>query len=138
MVASNDDVCVTVPDYPEAHIIPQHLTPLHATQEPALRCPECARAFTQVNSYKRHLRAYHQIPCLPDDFYQPLRDALDGKSTYSHCLRAFIDFYRLRDHINRRVCLRFDPTKDKTVPICDRPDLRMHLRYKSIPGLILN
>ena len=24
------------------------------------------------------------------------------------------------------------------MPICDRPDLRMHLRYKSIPGLLLN
>ena len=28
--------------------------------------------------------------------------------------------------------------QDQIVPICDRPDLRMHLRYKSIPGLLLN
>ena len=47
-------------------------------------------------------------------------------------MKAFIDFYRLRDHVNRRVCFQFDPAID-----C-RPDLRMYLRYKSIPGLLLN
>ena len=132
------DVCVTIPDYPEAQII----TPLHASmpspQEPVLRCPECARAFTQARTYKRHLREHHQIPCNPDDLFLPLRDALDGHSTCRHCLKRFTDFYRLRDHINKRVCMSFDPAKDIIVPIYDRPDLRMHLRYKSIPGLLLN
>ena len=42
-----------------------------------------------------------------------------------HCMKKFIDFYRFR-------------AQDTIVPICDRPDLRMHLRYKSIPGLLLN
>ena len=46
--------------------------------------------------------------------------------------------YRLRDHINRRVYLQFDPAKETIALICDRPDLRMHLRYRSIPGLLLN
>ena len=53
-------------------------------------------------------------------------------------MKKFIDFYRLRDHINRPACLLFNPAQDTIVPICDRPDLRMHLRYRSIPGLLLN
>ena len=138
MDESVEDVCVTVPVYPEAQISPPLRDSMHMPQEPVLRCPECARAFTQARSYKRHLREYHQIPCHPEDLFLPLRDALNGHSTCRHCLKQFTDFYRLRDHINKRVCLSFDPAKDTIVPICDRPDLRMHLRYKSIPGLLLN
>ena len=50
----------------------------------------------------------------------------------------FETVHRFLQIINKRVCMSFDPTKDTIVPICDRPDLRMHLRYKSIPGLLLN
>ena len=62
----------------------------------------------------------------------------NGYPICAHCYKSFIDLYPLRDHINRRVCLHFDPAKDCIVPICNRPDLRMHLRYRSIPGLLLN
>ena len=134
--ASVEDICVTIPEYPEAQIIPPNLESMHTPQEPVLRCPECARAFNQANSYKRHFREYHQIPCHPDDLFLPLRDALDGHSTCRHCLQKFTDFHRLKDHINKRICMSFDPTKDIIVPICDRPDLRMHLRCKNIPDLL--
>ena len=46
--------------------------------------------------------------------------------------------YRLKAHINARICLHFDRSKDSIVPIAARPSLRMHLRYKSIPGLLLD
>ena len=43
-----------------------------------------------------------------------------------------------RNSLISSVCLFFNALQDQIVPICDRPDLRMHLRYKSIPGLLLN
>ena len=132
------DAGVHVPDYPETHIpVPStHSDP--CTQVSVLKCHECHRTFTQVGPYKRHLREYHQIPCIQEDLYNPLRDTTNGHPTCRHCNKKFTDFFRLRDHINKRVCLLFNALQDQIVPIYDRPDLRMHLRYKSIPGLLLN
>ena len=79
-----------------------------------------------------------RTPCEPDDLYNPLRDAWNGRPICSHCSHSFVDFYRLRDHINRRVCISFNPAQELIIPIVARPDLKMHLRHKSIPGLLLN
>ena len=68
----------------------------------------------------------------------PLRDAWQGRSICTHCSHVFVDFYRLRDHINKHTCPRFDPAQESIVPIINRPDLKMHLRHKSVPGLLLN
>ena len=138
MSSEPQDAGVHVPDYPVTSIpIPQpHTDP--CTQVPVLKCHECHRAFTQAGPYKRHLREQHQIPCNQEDLYNPFRDTTNGYPTCRHCSKKFTDFYRLRDHINKRVCLQFHALQDQIVPICDRPDLRMHLRYKSIPGLLLN
>ena len=132
------DAGVHVPDYPETHIpIPStHSDP--CTQVPVLKCHECHRAFTQAGPYKRHLREHHWIPCIQEDLYNPLRDTTNGHPICRHCNKKFTDFFRLRDHINKRVCLFFNALQDQIVPICNGPDLRMHLRYKSIPGLLLN
>ena len=138
MSTSTTDVGVHVLDYPELHIPFPQASVDPCSQVPMLKCHECHRAFTQAGPCKRHLREYHQIPCNPDDLYNPLHDTTNGHPVCKHCMKKFIDFYRLRDHINRRACLLLNPAQDTIVPICDRPDLRMHLRYKSIPGLLLN
>lgn len=77
----------------------------------------------QQEPWKRHIRSYHQIPCQIGDIFIVLRD--------------LVNMYRLRDHINHRICLQFNPTKDSIAPISDRPDLRMHLRYRSVPGILV-
>lgn len=46
--------------------------------------------------------------------------------------------YIICDYINRRICMHFDPAKDSIVPISNRPDLSMHLRYRSVPSLLFN
>ena len=103
-----------------------------------MACPECHRTFQQAGTLKRHKRQVHQVPCEPDDIFQPLRDAWQGRSICTHCLHVFVDFYRLRDHINKHICPRFDPAQESIVPIINRPDLKMHLCHKSVPGLLLN
>ena len=40
--------------------------------------------------------------------------------------------------IKKPTCPRFDPAQESIVPIINRPDLKMHLRHKSVPGLLLN
>ena len=79
-----------------------------------------------------------RTPCELDDLYNPLRDAWNGRPICSHCSHSFVDFYRLRNHINRRVCISFNPAQELIIPIVARPNLKMHLRHKSIPGLLLN
>ena len=133
-----DDVTVLTPDYPPCHVIAPGATADPCAQVDALECPECHRSFTQAGPLKRHMREFHSIPYYIEDVFNALRDTTNGYPTCLHCARSFTDMYRLRDHINRRVCLQFNLAKDCIVPICDRPDLRMHLRYKSIPGLLLN
>ena len=84
------------------------------------------------------MRTAHQIPCHIEDLFDPLRDSFEGKATCRHCHKQPADIYRLRYHINAKVCLQFDPHKETIVPIADRQSLRMHLRYKSIPGILLD
>ena len=104
----------------------------------AVACPECHRTFQQAGTPKRHMRQVHQVTCMPDDLFLPLRDAWQGRSICTHCSHVFVDFYRLRDHINKHICPRFEPAQQSIVPIINRPDLKMHLRHKSVPGLLLN
>ena len=137
MTAVSPDTCVCVPDlWPSDLNMPVETPDPQLAQE--LTCPECHRAFHQVGALKRHMRRAHAIPCEPDDLYNPLRDAWNGRPICSHCSHSFVDFYRLRDHINRRVCTSFNPAQESIIPIAARPDLKMHLRHKSIPGLLLN
>ena len=103
-----------------------------------MACPECHRTFQQAGTLKRHTRQVHQVPCEPDDIFQPLRDAWQGRSICTHCSHVFVDFYRFRDHIKKHTCPRFDPAQESIVPIINRPDLKMRLRHKSVPGLLLN
>ena len=133
-----DDVTVLTPDYPPCHIIIRGATADPCAQVDDLKCPECHRSFAQAGPLKRRMREYHSIPCHIEDVFVALRDTTNGYPTCSHCARSFTDMYRLRDHINRRACMQFNSAKDRNAPICDRPDLRTHLRYKSIPGLLLN
>ena len=138
MQASVDDVTAYTPDYATC-IIPCHTPDADpCAQVGTLKCPECDRTFLQAGPWKRPMRTYHSIPCNIEDLFVALRDMTNGHPICAHCHKSFTDVYRLRDHINRRVCTHFDPAKDCIVPICDRPDLRMHLRYRSIPGLLLN
>ena len=138
MHASVDDVIAKTLDYAEC-IIPQPTLDVNpCAQVGTLKCPECDRTFLQAGPWKRHMRIYHSIPCNIEDLFVALRDMTNGYPICAHCYKSFIDLYPLRDHINRRVCLHFDPAKDCIVPICNRPDLRMHLRYRSFPGLLLN
>ena len=72
-----------------------------------ISCPECHHAFKQVGALKCHIKRFHDIPWEPEDVYDPLRDAWNGRPICNHCSHSFIDFYRLRDHINRPVCTSF-------------------------------
>ena len=137
MTEDSPDICACIPDvWPSDLTMPVDTPDPQLTQE--LQCPECHRAFKQVGALKRHMRQAHTIPCEPDDLYNPLRDAWNGRPICSHCSHSFVDFYRLRDHIDRRVCTSFNPAQEMIIPIMARPDLKMHLRHKSIPGLLLN
>ena len=137
MTDVSPDACACIPDlWPSDLHMPDETPDPQLAQE--LKCPECLRAFHQVGALKRHMRRAHDIPCEPDDLYQPLRDAWNGRPICSHCSHSFVDFYRLRDHINRRICRSFNPAQESIIPIVARPDLKMHLRHKSIPGLLLN
>ena len=64
------------------------------------------------------MKTYNSIPYMPEDVFITRRDVLGPSLIY---------IYSLRDHINRRACLQFDP-----------PDVRTHLRYRSIPRFLLN
>ena len=137
MTEVSPDACACVPD-----LWPSNLTMPSDTPDPLfaqdITCPECHRAFKQVGTLKYHMRRLHDIPCEPEDIYDPLRDAWNGRPICNHCSHSFVDFYRLRDHINGRVCTSFNPAQESITPIVARPDLKMHLRHKSIPGLLLN
>ena len=138
MQTGQQDICALTPAYPVNQL--QHTPSASASfsQAPELKCPECDRAFHQAGPWKRHLRTAHQIPSHIEDLFDPLRDSYEGKATCRHCHKQLADIYRLRYHINARVCLLFDPHKETIVPIADRQSLRMHLRYKSIPGILLD
>ena len=94
--------------------------------------------FSQVGPWKRYIRKFHQIPCLNEDLFDPLRDIFGDKAICRHYNKQFIDLYRLKYHINVRICLSFDMTKDSIVPIAARPSLCMHLHYKSIPSILFD
>ena len=138
MQTCSQDICVLTPDYPDNHIIVPETTDDPCPQAPVLKCPEYDRAQHQAGPWKRHMRECHNIPYMTEDLFQPLRDTINGRAICRHCRKPFIDIYRLRYHINTRNCLHFDGTKDQIVPISARPALRMHLRYKSIPGILLD
>ena len=138
MQANPKDVCVFTPAYPGNYIMAPTDTLDPGPQAPELKCPKCDRAFHQAGPWKRHLRACHQIPRNIEDLFKPLRDAQNGQAICRHCHKPFVDLYRLKAHINARVCLQFDRSKDNIVPIAARPSLRMHFRYKCILGLLLD
>lgn len=138
MTSSAEDVGVHVQYHPEIHIPFPQINIDSCSQVPILKCHECIRAVTQAGPYKRHLREYHQMAYNPDNLYNSLRDTTNGHPVYRYYMNKFPDFYRLRNQINRRIYMLFNPAQDTIMPICDRPELRMHLRYKSILDLLLN
>ena len=72
------DIYACVPDVWQSDLtMPVDTPDPQLTQE--LQCPECHRAFKQVGALKRHMRQAHTIPCEPDDLYNPLRDAWNGR-----------------------------------------------------------
>ena len=83
------DVIVDTPGYPINFLeTPSDATQPH-DQAPELACPECHRQFNQAGLLKRHMRQMHQIPCLPEDVYNPLRGLENGTNTYRHCYICF-------------------------------------------------
>ena len=58
------------------------------------------------------MRKCHQIPCLIEDLFRPLQDAMDGRAICRHYHKQFVDIYKIRSHINIRICLHFDVTKE--------------------------
>lgn len=121
------------PAYPTCHIPIPTIDADPCAHAGDLQCPDCSRTFTQAGPWKRYMRSYHQIPCQIEDIFVIFRDTTSGFPTCAHCTKHFAYMYRLHDYINRRVCLQFNPAKDRIVPINDRPDLRMHLRHRSVP-----
>ena len=137
MTEDAPDVCVSIPTlWSNDLTLPTDSPDSHAAQE--ITCPECHRMFKQVGMLKRHMRRCHDIPCEPDDLFCPLRDAWNDRPICNHCSHSFVDFCRLRNHINKRVYPYFNAAQESITPIVARADLRMHLRHKSIPGLLLN
>ena len=84
------------------------------------------------------MRQMHQIPCLPEDVYNPLRDSVDGTSVYRHCKIKFSNMTTLRSHINKRICTTFDMHQALMNPIVSRPEVAMHIRHRSYMGLYLD
>ena len=93
MQSSNPDVWVLTPDYPDNHIMVPASNDDPWPQAPVLKCPECDRAYFQMGSWKRHMRENHNIPCIIEDIFVPLRDTINGHAIYRHCRKAFIDIY---------------------------------------------
>ena len=91
MTDVSPDACACIPDlWPSDLHMPDETPDPQLAQE--LKCPECLRAFHQVGALKRHMRRAHDIPCEPDDLYQPLRDAWNGRPICSHCSHSFVNF----------------------------------------------
>ena len=80
----------------------------------------------------------HQIPCLPEDVYNPLRDSVDGTSICRHCRIKFSNMTTLRTYINKRICTAFDMHQALVIPIVSRPEVVMHIRHLSYMGLYLD
>ena len=106
------------------------------------RCPRppwpVPSAIDSLFMFKKHLRQQHQIPCLLEDVFQPVRDSFEGRSVCRHCKYQFPTLYALREYINRRTCHTFVATQATVLPIVAREELRMHIRHRSFMGLILD
>ena len=131
------DVCTLSPAYPPCDMN-AFVPPSPPLPQASLACPECHRHFAQAGMLKKHLRQQHQVLCLPEDVFQPLRDSFDGRSVCRHCKHHFTTLYALRDHINKRVCHAFDAAQAAVQPIVARDELRMHIRHRSFMGLMLD
>lgn len=138
MQTGNQDIYALIPAYPGNHLALVTPSTDPCPQVPEFKCPERDRIFHQVGPWKRYIRKFHQIPCLNEDLFDPLRDIFGDKAICRHYNKQFIDLYRLKYHINVRICLSFDMTKDSIVPIAARPSLCMHLHYKSIPSILFD
>ena len=103
----HQDGCTLSPAYPPCDMH-TYVPPTPPMPQASLACPECHRHFAQVGMLKKHLRQQHQVPCLPEDIFRPLRDSYEGRTVCRHCKHQFTTFYALRDHINKRVCHAFD------------------------------
>ena len=137
MTESTPNAWVLTPDIWSNDLSMLTDTPV-VSQSQEVACPECRRTFKQAWALKQRMRTYHDTPCETEDLFQPLRDAWQGRPICSHCVRSFVDFYRLRYHINKRAYMAFNVAQDSITSIAGREDLRIYLRYKSIPGLLLN
>ena len=83
MTEFSPDACVCVPDlWPNDLTLPSDTPDPQLAQE--IKCPECHRAFKQVGALRRHMRRLHDIPCEPEDIYDPLRNAWTGRPICSH------------------------------------------------------
>ena len=119
------DVIVHTPAYPMSQLEGLTDTVPSSTQDPTLTRPECQRPFNQADLLERHMRIMHQIPYLPEDVFNALRDSHDGLSTYNHCRINFSNMIALTTHINKHVCPRFDRLQAMMTPIVARPDVCM-------------
>ena len=131
------DVCTLSPAYPQCDMN-AFVPPAPPLPQASLACPECHRHFAQAGMLKKHLRQQHQVLCLPEDVFQPLRDSFEGRSICRHCKHQFTTFYALKDHINKRACHAFDAAQATVQPIVAREELRMHIRHRSFMGLMLD
>ena len=121
MTENSPDASASIPDlWPSDLTLPRDTPDPHLGQE--IICPECHRAFKQVGALKRNMKRSHDIPCESDDIYDPLRDTWNGRPICNHYTHSFVDFYRLRDHINRRICTSFNPAQESITSIVARPE----------------
>ena len=134
---SQPDVCTLNPAYPPC-AMHEYVPPTPPMPQASLACPECHRQFAQAGMLKKHLRQQHQVPCLPEDVFRPLRDSYDGRTICRHCKHQFITLYALRDHFNKRACHAFDAVQATVQPIVAREELRTHIRHRSFMGLMLD
>ena len=136
--ADAPDVIVHAPAYPTSQLegLPDSMS--SSAQDPILTCPVCQRQFNQAGFLKRHMHMMHQIPCLPEDVFNALRDSYDGFSTSNHCRLSFSNMIALKAHINKHVYLRFDRLQAMVTPIVARPDVCMRLRHRSVIGFMLD
>ena len=132
------DVIVLTPDYTISHLdVPTDSLQPHV-QDPPLECPERHRQFNQAGMLKRHMRQMHQIPCLPEDIFNSLRDSVDGTSVCRHNMIKFSNIMALHTHINKRICTAFDMHQALVIPIVSRSEVAMHIRHRSYMGLYLD
>ena len=136
--ADASDFFVHTPEYPSNQLDVSLESMQPPAQASSLAYPQCHRQFNQAGFLKRHMRMMLQVPYVPEDIFNPLRDSYLGLSRCNHCKISFSNTIAMKTYINKRICPHFDMHQAMVIPIEARPDVCMHLRHRSFIGFLFD